>query len=336
MIVYALAFTKEFNKDQDSSLKPLKSITDLIPKITDTHLDKDRWSLSASFLLQGFFKQLLTEGEKYLFTWFSLMTLAQQGVYDAVANLGSLAARLIFSKVEEASYLYFNQSVNRDAKNDVVNPNVSKHLSMILRAMTLLGLLVFAFGFSYSHLLLHLYGGTNLSSGLGPSLLRGQCFFVLFMAVNGVSECYSFAIMTSKEVNDYNYLMSGMTVIFLSCAWVLSNIFGPLGFIMANCCNFIMRICHSCFVIQKQHSGAANEKHNPLKGFVPPWQSLVALVISGMICQASEQFIYVPGDWKSSLSHVVIGAICFCVTILIMLVNESQIVTFARKKLKRE
>ncbi len=41
------------------------------------------------------------------------------GIYDVVGNLGSLAARLVFSKIEESAYFYFTQTVSRekDTKN---------------------------------------------------------------------------------------------------------------------------------------------------------------------------------------------------------------------------
>jgi Rft protein len=42
---------------------------------------------------------------------------AFSGVYDVVGNLGSLAARLVFSKIEESAYFYFTQTVSRE-KND--------------------------------------------------------------------------------------------------------------------------------------------------------------------------------------------------------------------------
>ena len=41
----------------------------------------------------GVMKQLLTEGERYLMTFLNLLTLSQQGTYDVVSNLGSLACR---------------------------------------------------------------------------------------------------------------------------------------------------------------------------------------------------------------------------------------------------
>merc|ERR1719414_1801588 len=274
---------------KQKSMLPLNSLGDLMPDFQDRHVDPDQSSLTWSFFKQGFLKQLLTEGEKYIFTWFSLMSFTDQGIYDLVANLGSLAARLVFSKVEEAAYLFFNQSVKRGS--DKVDPKVAKWLSTTLRIMTLFGLVVLAFGYSYSHLLLHLYGGSNLSSGIGPALLRGHCFFVLFMAVNGVSECYSFAIMTSAQVDKYNFKMTLMAIFFLSISWILAKIFGPIGFIIANCCNFAMRILHSCYIIYKQHE---NQGINPLKGFLLPMPSIFILITSAVLCQMSEIFLYDP------------------------------------------
>ena len=49
--------------------------------------------------------------------------------------------------------------------------------TLFLRLMAILGLLVFGLGFSYCHLLLHLYGGNNLTEGTGPDLLRAQVRF---------------------------------------------------------------------------------------------------------------------------------------------------------------
>ena len=71
------------------------------------------------------------------------------------------------------------------------------------------------FGYSYSHFLLHLYGGSNLSTGLGPDLLRTQCFLILFLSVNGVTECFARAVMTEDEINKYTRVMSVMSVCYL-------------------------------------------------------------------------------------------------------------------------
>lgn len=67
-----------------------------------------------SFLKQGFMKQILTDGERYVMTFFNTLKFDQQGVYDVVNNLGSLAARFLFKPVETASYFYFSQLVQRE------------------------------------------------------------------------------------------------------------------------------------------------------------------------------------------------------------------------------
>lgn len=66
-------------------------------------------------------KQLLTDGERYVMTFFNTLKFDQQGVYDIVNNLGSLAARFLFKPVESAAYFYFSQLIQREVpiKNQI-------------------------------------------------------------------------------------------------------------------------------------------------------------------------------------------------------------------------
>ena len=299
----------------------------ILPNISDTHVDQERKALAISFWKQGVLKQLLTEGEKYVFTWFSLMTLEEQGIYDVVANLGALVARLVFSKVEESAYVYFNQSISRGNK---VDPKVIKNLVLMLRTMALFGYVVLAFGFSYSHLLLHLYGGSKLSNGLGHSLLRGHCFLVFLMAVNGVTECYSFAVMTRNEVDSYNGKLTIMAIIFLVFAWLLSHFFGPLGFITANGFNFAMRIGHNIFVIKEKHGDGT------LDGAKIPRQSALALILAFLIGQASELLIYDASNLMLAVAHLAVGGLCFLICTLVIIYNEPHIFGYLKSCLKKE
>lgn len=81
------------------------------PQSTINH---DLARLTWSFFKQGIMKQILTEGERYIMTLFSVLTFSEQGVYDIVNNLGSLAARFLFRPIEESAYFYFSQMVARD------------------------------------------------------------------------------------------------------------------------------------------------------------------------------------------------------------------------------
>lgn len=75
--------------------------------------DAEQVALTWSFFKQGLLKQLLTEGERYLMTVFHMLDFAEQGLYDVVANLGSLAARFIFQPIEENAYVFFSRTVER-------------------------------------------------------------------------------------------------------------------------------------------------------------------------------------------------------------------------------
>jgi hypothetical protein len=75
-------------------------------------------TLTWSFLKQGVLKQILTEGERYVMTFFPVLSFADQGIFDIVNNLGSLAARFIFLPVEEAAYFYFSQTIRRERGDD--------------------------------------------------------------------------------------------------------------------------------------------------------------------------------------------------------------------------
>lgn len=78
--------------------------------------------LTWSFFRQGFLKQILTEGERMIMTVMPVLTFAQQGTYEIINNLGSLAARFIFRPIEDSGYFYFTQMVKRDEKINQQNP----------------------------------------------------------------------------------------------------------------------------------------------------------------------------------------------------------------------
>ena len=74
-------------------------------------------------------------------------------------------------------------------------------LSVLLTFVFLIALTILCFGYAYSHLALHLYGGQLLSDGEGPTLLRWYCLYVLLLALNGVTECFVFATMSQEQVD---------------------------------------------------------------------------------------------------------------------------------------
>ncbi|KAF0295431.1 Protein RFT1 [Amphibalanus amphitrite] len=161
----------------------------------------------------------------------------------------------------------------------------------LLRAMSLLCLVAVTFGWSYSHLLLRLYGGALLTAGPAVSLLRAQCAYVLLLAVNGVLECYTFAVMRQEQINGYNRKMVLLSVIFVISTGIFTRLFGGVGLILANCVNMLTRI----YVCYRFVAGLPLEPAvsvPPLLGLRPPPAVAAALVTAGLLAAGSESWLY--------------------------------------------
>lgn len=243
-----------------------------------------------SFAKQGVLKQVLTEGEKYVMSISPVLSFSEQATYDIVNNMGSLAARFIFRPIEDSSYFYFTQTIARDIKlKDQDREKVMETgqvVSNLCKAVTSIGLLGFTFGQSYAGTLLLLYGGTEfVSGGLPEILLRWHSFAIILLAINGITEGYMFATITSREIDRYNYYMALFSIMFLLLSYQLTNLFGPVGFILANCANMMFRIVYSTYHIYKQYLPI---KINPLTGIVPGKLFLSVLLTMGVLCKVSQ------------------------------------------------
>lgn len=138
-------------------------------------------------------------------TVFAVLSFAEQGVYDVVNNLGSMAARFIFLPVEESSYFYFAQMLNRQVPIEKQSrkeiEQVASVLNKLLRGLSLLGAIIVVFGFSFSHLLLRIYGGDTLTNGSGPLLLKAHCLAVWFMVCKKKN-----SIVSHLRLMNYSFL----------------------------------------------------------------------------------------------------------------------------------
>lgn len=247
-----------------------------------------------SFIKQGVFKQVLTEGEKYVMSVSPVLNFSQQAIYDVVNNLGSLTARFIFRPIEDSTFFYFTQTIARDIELKDQDQNKVTEASQVLRnvckGVTSIGLIGFVFGQSYAGTVLLLYGGSDfVASGLPELLLRWHALAIVLLAVNGITEGYMFATNTSKQIDTYNYYMAIFSITFLLLSYQLTNMLGAVGFILANCCNMSFRISYSLSYISQQFKGT---KDNPLLGLLPGKLFACVLAISGVACKASEVSYY--------------------------------------------
>ncbi|XP_073956816.1 man(5)GlcNAc(2)-PP-dolichol translocation protein RFT1 [Choristoneura fumiferana] len=309
------------------------SLKDFLPKwlgSINSTFNKKLSSLTVSFAKQGIVKQLLTEGEKYVMSVSPVLSFSEQATYDVVNNLGSLAARFIFRPIEDSSYFYFTQMVSRELplhKQDQHKIRESSTvLSQVCKTVSSIGLIVLVFGQSYAYTLLWMYGGESfVASGLPVQLLRSHCLAIVLLAVNGVTECYTFATMTSAQLNSYNYLMVFFSISFLIISYVLTYTFGPVGFIISNCINMFARIMHSIHFINKKYKDTG---YKPLDGLNVGKVFLLILFIAGCICKVSENKLL----QVSVVLHIAIGAVCFAFVLLAWAYENRELVFKLYKK----
>ncbi|XP_030378705.1 protein RFT1 homolog [Scaptodrosophila lebanonensis] len=268
---------------------PFTRLSEMLPGVTENKgafFNKELQTLTLSFVKQGVLKHILTEGEKYVMSVSPVLSFSEQATYDVVNNLGSMAARFIFRPIEDSAYFYFTQTISRDIKLDKQPPERVRQacsvLHNLLLAVSSIGLLACTFGQSYSHTVLQMYGGDDfVAGGLPQSLLQWHCLAIYLLSINGITEGYMFATNTSREIDKYNFIMAIFSISFLVLSYILTGIFGPVGFIFANCINMLSRILYSTYHIRLQYQPLAL---NPLLGLWPGKLFGGTLIFAGCSC----------------------------------------------------
>uniref|UniRef100_A0A7N6BQU6 Protein RFT1 homolog n=1 Tax=Anabas testudineus TaxID=64144 RepID=A0A7N6BQU6_ANATE len=302
VLCYAVYFIR-FLGSKEAAKKgfPLHHVGDLLPCRIDGEPMVD-WTLAQltwSFFKQSFLKQILTEGERY------------ESFY------------IFFAKVLERG-----RDVKSQKQEEVAI--AAEVLECLLKLVLVIGLIITVFGYAYSHLALDIYGGSLLSSGAGPTLLRCYSCYVLLLAVNGVTECFVFAAMSQKEVDKYNLVMLALSVSFLFLSYILTWWAGGVGFIMANCLNMGLRILHSLLYIYNYFKFS---QWRPLRGLVPSPLLLGALVVSAGVTAVSESVFCCDSGWLLRLVHVSVGAVCLLGVLVAVLLTETHLIQFVRTQL---
>ena len=118
--------------------------------------------------------------------------------------------------------------------------------------MILIGLVIVLFGFNYSQLALLLYGGREFARRKATEVMQCQCFYMAIIAVDGVTETFTFAIMSQTELNRFNYLLVVLSLLFLASSFLLVTIIGLPGFVLAVSIQMLARIAFSFNLIRKR------------------------------------------------------------------------------------
>jgi hypothetical protein len=222
--------------------------------------------LTGSLTLQSTLKYILTQGDSLLIT--SLASLADQGAYALASNYGGLIARMLFQPVEESSRNMFAKlcagseakSNNREKDDpkqaDEKKQNLaqaSRVLTTILRLYSIISLFAITLGPTLAPLLLGIVAGKKWSATSAATVLSTYCYYIPFLAINGVTEAFVAAVATSKELYAQSVAMGVFFALFAGSAWFFIGQLelGGSGVVLANTVNMGLRIIWNTWFISK-------------------------------------------------------------------------------------
>ncbi|RMJ08286.1 hypothetical protein CDV36_012102 [Fusarium kuroshium] len=244
----------------------------ILPKAVSTkdgrfwgsYFDRQTMSLAGSMMAQSVVKHLLTQGDTFLVSL--LATAEVQGAYALANNYGGLLARLLFQPVEESSRSYFSRLLSSPTANPPAgdgekqssrpSPAVNEakqNLSTLLRLYILLSSIIINIGpFAAPPLLAIVAGKRWIGSGAGD-VLAAYCFYIPFLALNGLTESFVASVATEAEVHQQSGWMGAFSVAFAASAFLFMRVFplGAIGLVLANIINMACRIIWSGAFIKR-------------------------------------------------------------------------------------
>ena len=248
----------------------------LLPKAVSTSDDANfLWSyfyrptmtLAGSMMAQSVVKHLLTQGDTFLISLFATPNI--QGVYALANNYGGLLARLLFQPVEESSRNYFSRLLSAprpsgdkvSAKPSRAIEEARKSLNTLLRLYILLSAVIVGIGPFAAPSLLSIVAGKRWTGFGAGDVLGAYCFYIPFLALNGLTEAFVASVASEGEVHRQSIWMGAFSVTFATSAFIFMRVFplGAQGLVLANIINMLCRIVWSVAFIKnffKRHGVA--------------------------------------------------------------------------------
>ena len=205
-------------------------------------------SLAASVFLQSLVKHLLTQGDAMILA--AMSTLEDQGIYALAANYGGLVARIILQPLEESSRNLFSTLLSpgeKGKRNETQVGAAKRRLIDILRAYQLLSVLIFPLGPLMVPQVLRILGGRQWASTKVGDLLSLYCYYIPFLAFNGITEAFVSSAADPREIRKQTVWMGAFSACYALAAYLFLEVgsMGAYGLVLANIVNMAVRILWS-------------------------------------------------------------------------------------------
>lgn len=211
-------------------------------------------TLSANVYFQSVIKHILTQGDSMILA--ALATLEDQGVYALASNYGGLIARMILQPIEETSRNMYSKLLVPHASGKPKPENVKlakNQMRDILRAYSILSVLACSLGPTIVPLLLKILIGSRWSSSQVDGLLSTYCYYIPFLAFNGITEAFVSSAASNSDLRQQTAWMGAFSVGLAAAAFLFLRIgqWGAYGLVWANVVNMAVRTCWSYLFIER-------------------------------------------------------------------------------------
>lgn len=182
-------------------------------------------------------------------------SLQAQGIYALVSNYGGLIARLVFQPVEETGRNYFSKLLSsihgKPSETEVFS--ASEDLHSLLRFYVLLSIVAVSLGPTIAPVLLNLIAGPRWTSIGAGSVLAKYCYYIPFLAINGITEAFVSSVATQSELNNQSGWMFAFSMAFAFAGYLFLQILGlgAEGLVWANMINMALRTAWSLAFVNK-------------------------------------------------------------------------------------
>lgn len=272
----------------------LDSAWELLPQ-RPICLDWPLIQLCQTLTIQSVLKHVLTEGDKFILSFFA--SSYDMGVYSIAFHIGSMAPRILFLPIEEASKAIFSR-----VKTSV------EIFRTILKFVVYIGLVFASFGMNYTRTLSFLLLGQDKAATEIPQILSLYCFYVLLLALNGILEAFIYATSDQKQLTRLNAMLIINFGLYSLATWIFMQYLdlGTSGLIYGNCVNMLGRIFY-CARLVKIH-------FDPLPldilSFLPSSRVSVWFALSWVLTRSSNAFwLQQQITWFNHLSHLSLGVL---------------------------